>query len=215
MLKYLIKKFMRLFIILIHKDKAIASDTIRSVLVVDSGSHEHLRHVFYKIRDGFPLARISILSFYAKEMFIRENFPDAEIILPQKNNLPGRYKLSSEMLRLRPRNFDCIVLMSLDISTVFTALFLMKRNIRHVFLYNQWREAYLMRLRTFFEFFSCRQGADVKPQNERAGNPEIVWKAAFFIPDLLVNIGAALYLFFSVILIGIKKDARRLFKILR
>ena len=204
---------MRLFVILTDEDKAIAPDTIRSVLIVDSGSHEHLRHVLYKIRDSFPMSSISILSFYAKEMFIMENFPDTEIFLPQKNNVPDRYKLSSEMLKLKTRNFDCAVLMSLDISTVFTALFTMKRNIRHVFLYNRWREAYLMRFRTFFEFLSCKQGADVKPQNERAGNLEIVWKAVFFIPDLFVNIGASLYLFFSVIFIGIKKDARRLFKI--
>lgn len=212
MVKFILKKVARGFIILTDENKNVNSSLISSILIIDSGTHEHLKRVVLRARENFSSAKVEILTFTSKEAFIRENFPEVGVIIPGAKLAPDRYKYYFQMRKFRKRKFDVIILMSLDISSGFITLVSMRDHVKYVFLYNKWDETYLIRFRTLLEFFSCRQGADVKIQKPDFSRLAILWKTIFFIPSLIIKIGTVLYLMFFVAFINIKRDVRGLFK---
>ena len=99
-----------------------------------------------------------MLTFQDKKECLKDNFPDAEIIILDDKAVVGRHELSAQLLRLVfKRRFDFVVLSSLDILTLAASLFLSRCPI---FLYNRWFEWYQIRLRTLRDIMRGVKSAD-------------------------------------------------------
>ena len=208
-LKTWLKKFGRLFIILTHEEDKVLK---RSVLIVDNGysSYEHLCSTLTQAQQWIPGSNISVLTFDDRRRFLHENFPDAEVMHPERRIRSKKYQLAIQMFKLRKRGYDFIVLMSLDITPIAVALLFTRS---HLFLYNRWNEWYLLRFRNIWEFIIAKKGADkVKFQDKR----NTLVGLALFILSLITHIIVFIYLLISAIFIFLYRCYNILkFKLLR
>jgi hypothetical protein len=186
-LKKLLKKFGRVFIILIQEDNKVLK---RTVLIVDNGysSYEQLCSVVLETQRRMPGSDISVLTFEHRRRFLHENFPEVEVIHPERRIKPKKYQLAIQMFRLRKNNYNFVVLMSLDVTPIAVALLFMKGPL---FLYNRWNEWYLLRFRNLWEFVTAKRSAD-RAKSQQRKNTSI--QLLIFIPMLFVCIVVFSYL---------------------
>lgn len=145
-IKKSIKAFGRLFIALKQVDERIIQE---SVLIVDNGYCKiaGMDTAIQKIQYCFPKAGITVLSFAEeRRSHLQKEFPALQFILPPNNAWLRRYQIALQMISMRQKKFDFIVLFSLDITPLVAALGFFKANI---VLCNQWGQWWHIRLRDF------------------------------------------------------------------
>lgn len=150
MIKKIIKKNGRFFVDLKQADERIIA---QSILIIDNGSSwlRQVNSAIEKIRNQFPKAEISVLTFEQRKFDLQKDFPTLKFILPSQNLRPKRYQIALQMLMLRKERYDFTVLFSLDITPlIVTTIFLKSKK---VVLYNQWRQWWSLRLRNINEIF--------------------------------------------------------------
>jgi len=147
-IKKLIKKLGRNIIVLKEEERGIR----QSVLMVDNG-YSHFEHVFScieTINNCFPQAEFSVLTFEHRKDILKKEFPNLKFIIPAGQSGPKRYQIALEVLRMRRRRFDFILLLSLDITPLLASLLFTNSD---VILHNQWRQWWSIRLRRVTELF--------------------------------------------------------------
>lgn len=124
-----------------------------SVLIVDNGYSRlgELNFAIERIRNYFPKAEISVLTFAERKSNLQKDFPALKFILPSGELEPKRYQIALQMLKMRREKYDFIILFSLDITPLFVSLFVLKS--KKIVLYNQWRQWWSLRLRNVSESF--------------------------------------------------------------
>lgn len=176
-MKKIIKKLGRFFVTLTELDE---SNMRESVLLVD-GSFilpNNFALITKGVMNRFRNAKLFILTFKERENFVRENFPDAEIITPSGFIKIKKYQLAMQLLFLLRKRFRFVILTSLDVSTTPIALVFAKSP---VFLYNRWLEWYRIRFKSILGILLMERGAD---RNRRKRN--------YGIKDLLKSLGRIL-----------------------
>lgn len=160
-MKKFLKKIGKVFIVLNKKDEKDVRD---SILLVDGDFilPNNFALILTGVKNRFKNAKIIVLTFENKELFIKDNFPGVEVVIP-KNNI-RRFQLALEMTSLLRRRFDFIVLSSLSVSLVIVGLAFGRCA---VFLHNKWFEWYRVRHRTFLDIFLGTKSAD---KNHRKTN---------------------------------------------
>jgi hypothetical protein len=140
-------------------DQRQERDIRQGVLLVDGSSilHNNFALIIKGVKEKFKNANLSVLTFKDKEGFLRENFPDIEIIVPKDKGIINKYRLAIELFSLLKREYSFIILSSLDISLVFVSIFFSRQP---VFLYNRWFEWYRVRCRTFLDIILRVKSAD-------------------------------------------------------
>ncbi|MBL7196713.1 MAG: hypothetical protein ISS47_01290 [Candidatus Omnitrophica bacterium] len=148
-IKKIIKIIGRVFITLKQENERIIG---QSVLIVDNGYSwlGHLVSGIERIKKGFPRAKISVLTFEQRKSDLQKDFSGLNYIHPSQRLKPKRYQIALQMLMMREKKFDLIVLSSLDISSLIAALLFLKSK---VVLYNQWGQWWFLRLRNINEIF--------------------------------------------------------------
>lgn len=124
----------------------------QSVLIVDNGYSwiGYLTSSIEKIKDYFPRAELSVLTAPERKSILEKDFSALEFILPSQRLRPKRYQIALQMLKMRKKRYDFIILFSSDITPVIISLFFFKSK---VVLYNQWGQWWPLRLRNFSEIF--------------------------------------------------------------
>ena len=169
-MKEILKKIGRIFIVLDQKEER---DIRQGVLLVDGSSilHNNFALIIKGVKKKFKNADLSVLTFKDKEGFLRENFPDVEIIIPEDRGVIGRYRLAIKLFSLLRRKYSFIVLSSLDISLVFVSIFF---NRQPVFLHNRWFEWYRVRCRTFLDMLLRAKSADNNRRRINRGMQDVI-----------------------------------------
>jgi len=149
-IKKTIKRIGKCFIDLKQEEGRIIGE---SVLIVDNGYSwlGHLDSAIGKIVDYFPKADISVLTFAQRKSILEEEFPTLKFILPSEGLRPKRYQIGLQMLKIRQRKYDLILLFSLDITPLVATLFFLKPE--KVILYSQWSQWWVLRFRNVTEIF--------------------------------------------------------------
>ena len=131
----------------------------QAVLLVDGGFilPNNFALIIKGVREKFKNANLTILTFKDKKDFIKENFPDAEIIIPEDKGIIKKYRLAIKLFLLPREKYSFIVLSSLDISLILISIFFGRQP---VFLHNRWLEWYRVRHRTFLDIFLGTKSAD-------------------------------------------------------
>jgi|GEM_PF-2589878 len=144
-------------------------DMRQDILLVDGSSilHNNFALIIKGVKEKFKNASLSVLTFRDKENFLKENFPDIEIIVPENRGVINKYCLAVKLFLLLKRNYSFIILSSLDISLVFVSMVF---NRRPVIIYNRWFEWYRIRYRTFLDILLRVKNAD---KNRRVINRSI------------------------------------------
>ncbi|MDD5165969.1 MAG: hypothetical protein PHQ57_01080 [Candidatus Omnitrophica bacterium] len=141
----------------------------QSILLVD-GSFilpHNLALIIRNARNKFRNAHFSVLTFQDKEEFLRDNFPDIEIIIPAARLKNNRHRLGIQLLSLLfTKKFRFIILSSLDIPSTLASLLFANCP---VFLHNRWIEWYRLRQRMLSDIFLGRKSADAKRNDIRKG----------------------------------------------
>ncbi len=148
-IKTTIKEIGKLFFALRQEDERIIG---QSVLVVDNGYSwmGHLNSAIEKVRDYFPKAEISVLTFPKRKSVLQEEFPGLKFILPSEKLKPKRYQIALQMLMMRKKKYDFIILFSLDITPLVVSVLFFES---WVVLYNQWGQWWSLRLRNVIQTF--------------------------------------------------------------
>lgn len=134
MLRRILKKIGRLFIILAHEDARIESKKIKKALLINLPSEEHLHKALPVIKERFKETEFTVVLPESKLDIV------SGVILNRKN-----------MKRLEKYNFDAVIILSLDPCLVWRVF--------RVFscpklLYNYCGEWYLVRRKSFYEFLA-------------------------------------------------------------
>lgn len=124
----------------------------QSILVVDNGYSwiGQLCSAIERIKDYFPRAEISVLAFHERRDGLEKDFPGLKFIHPSERLRPRRYGIALQMLMLRKKRYDFVILSSLDITPLITALLFFNSR---VVLYNQWGQWWSLKLRNLGEIF--------------------------------------------------------------
>jgi hypothetical protein len=148
----------------------------QSVLITDNGYCRlaDLRLVARKIQDYFPKAKISILTLPERYPLLRKELGEFEFIICAQKLSPRRYRLARGLLSLRKKDFDHILLFSLDLTPLAAALFLFKSRI---ILYNQWGQWYSLRLKKASEIFRV----SYRKQKSRFSFKNLLKRAGLFL----------------------------------
>jgi len=148
-MKTLIKRMGRFMFSLKQEDDSIIT---QSILIVDNGYSRpaDLRLAIKKIQDCYWGAKISVLTLAPRSSFWKHEFSGLEVIVCSQQLVPNRYRLAWKMLFLRKKDFDRVVIFSLDISPLIVALTLFKSR---VVLYNQWGQWCSLRLKQAGDIF--------------------------------------------------------------
>ncbi len=144
MIKRLIKKLGKIFIILNFKNYEVIN---RTVLIVDNDyiSKEHLNSLLWNCRKNFANTHIVLLTFEPRRKYIGDEFKDdVEFVYPSGKTLLKRYQIAIQMFKERKRNFDFIILTSLDITPIIVSIFFTRAQ---VWLFNQWNQWWSLRQR--------------------------------------------------------------------
>ncbi len=153
-MKKSLKKAGKFFLVLQQREK---KDIGQTVLLVD-GSFvlpNNFALIIKGVREKFKNANLVVLTFKDKEEFIKNNFPDVQIVVPEIKI--KRHQLAIQLFSLLRRRFTFVVLSSLDISLVATSLFFARCP---VFLHNRWLEWYRIRKRTLLDVLRGAKSAD-------------------------------------------------------
>ncbi len=174
-IKTTIKNIGKSFIALKREDEIIIG---QSVLVIDNGYGwmGHLESAIETVKNSFPKADISVLTLPKRKAALQEEFPALKLILPSEKLKPKRYQIALQMLMLRRKEYDFIILFSLDITPLVVSMFFSGSK---VVLYNQWGQRWSLRLRNVNEIFKVTY---------------VRKKAQFSLKSLLKNIGLFLVL---------------------
>ncbi len=148
-IKKIVKMVGKLFIALEQKDERIIR---QCVLVVDNGYSwlGHLNSAIERIKNYFPKAEISVMTFEQRKSNLEKDFPTLKFVLPSQELRPKRYRLALQLLKMRKESYDSVILFSLDITPLVIALFFHRSKI---ILYNQWGQWWCLKLRSITEFF--------------------------------------------------------------
>lgn len=149
-IKKTIKRIGKFFIVLKQENEKIIG---QSVLIVDNGYGwlGHLDSAIERINNYFPKAEISVLTFEQRKSNLKKDFPTVKFILPSERLRPKRYQIALQMLKMRKKRYDLIVLFSLDITPLVVSLIFLKP--KKVVLYNQWSQCWSLRLKNVTDFF--------------------------------------------------------------
>jgi hypothetical protein len=168
MLKTIVKKIGRMFIILTDEGKDISSWGIKEVLLISLPPEEHLNKAVPAVRERFKRAELTV-------------------VLPEpKLSITGGIVLNSRNLReMERRRFDVVVILSLDpyiVIKVFRAFNCPK------LLYNYCGEWYLLRRRTIREMLEGKKGADSAGQRTGSLNavPRLLRLAFYLISGYIL-----------------------------
>lgn len=140
-LKALLRKLGLFFILIQRRDE----ESLRhSVLVVDNGgiSIEHINTAIVRIKKCLPRARVSLLTPVTRRE-LRDRFNDLEII-QAANRMIKRLTVTRQMLALRKKGYDYIILLSLDAAPICAAMLFMKGR---VLLFNRWQQWWSLKLK--------------------------------------------------------------------
>ena len=132
----------------------------QSVLLIDGSfiSVNNFSLIARGVKGKFRNANLTVLTFQDKKEYLKDNFPDAEIIILDDKIVVKRHELSVQLLRLVfKRRFDFVVLSSLDILILTVSLFFSRCP---VFLYNRWFEWYQVRFWTLRDILRGVKSAD-------------------------------------------------------
>ncbi len=165
-MKKILKKIGRSFIAL---NERYENDMHQSVLVVD-GSFilpNNLALIISRVQKRFKNAKIAVLTFPDRADFIKDNFPDTEVIIPALRFRKIRHQLAWQLFITLKKRFSFIVLSSLDIPLLSLSLILGKCP---VLLHNRWLEWYRIRERTVGDVLGGTKSAD---RNRRRRNIRI------------------------------------------
>jgi len=147
MLRYLLKKIGRLFVILTHEDARIDSKKIKKALIVNLPSEEHLGKAFTAISKRFEGAEFTAVIPGYKSGIASRIIPPENILL-----------LSHETLRkIKKDNFDAVIVLSLNPCLVWQVFRMFSCP---KLLYNYCGEWYLVRRRGLREFLTGEEGVD-------------------------------------------------------
>lgn len=161
-IKKTIKRVGKFFVNLKQEDEK----TMRqSILIVDNGytSITDIGYGIQTVSEYFPKADIIILSLVEqRRLHLQNQFPLAQFINPAFGLWPQRYLIALQMLLIRKKDFDFILLFSLDITPIIVSLILTKSQ---VVLYNKWRQWWSLRLRDVGEMFKFTYAKDKRIHN--------------------------------------------------
>ncbi len=121
-------------------------------MIVDNGYCwiGQLGSAIERTKNYFPRADISVLTFEERKANLEKDFAALNYIVPSQRLRPKKYQIALQMLMMRKKKYDFIVLSSLDISPLMVALIFLKGKI---LLYNQWGQWWFLRFRKFREIF--------------------------------------------------------------
>ena len=124
----------------------------QSVLIVDDGHGwlEHLHVAIERIKNHFPQAEISVLTFEQRKPILEKYFPQSNYIVPSQSLRPRRYQIALQMLKMSNKRYDYTAIFSLDITPIICALLLFKTRL---ILYNRWGQWWSLGLRSVREIF--------------------------------------------------------------
>jgi len=178
-IKKILKNIGMFFIVL---TQVYENDACQNVLLVDGGfiPPNNFALIVNGVKAKFTDAHITILTFEDKREFIKNNFPDAEIIIPDERIRPKRHRLAIRLFSLLRKRFKFIVISSLDIPIVLLSLFFGKCP---VLLHNRWLQWYKVRQRTILDILRMKKSADSGRRRTSRG-----------IKGVLKNIGRAFVL---------------------
>lgn len=144
-----IKKMGKYFIDLKQEDENIIK---QSVLMIDSVTAwtGYLTSGAEKIKGYFPNAEFSILTSKQRQDAIQEDLPAFDYIITPQRSKQKQSQSALQMLKLQKREYNFIVLFSLDIAVIIVALFFFRAK---VLLYNRWGQIWSLRLRHINEIF--------------------------------------------------------------
>lgn len=167
-MKNLLKKIGKVCVLLEQKDER---DIRQNLLIVD-GSFilpNNFALIIKGVKNSFRNSKISVLTFKDKEGFVKENFPDVEVIIPEDRI--KKFKLALSMMPLLKRRFNVVVLSSLTSSLVAVSLLYGKQK---VFLHNKWFEWYRIRQRTFMDIIRGVKSADKNRRKKNNGIKDVL-----------------------------------------
>ena len=175
-MKMFIKNIGRFFVELSRQEE---DNFKESVLLVD-GSFilpNNFALIIRDVRNKLRNAELTVLVFEDKKDFIRDIFPDIEIIVPPAKFKNKRHRLAIQLLFLLRRRFKFVILSSLDISLLAVSMAFTRRP---VFLLNRWMEWYRIRQRMLTDLIARRKSADSAKRKTYRGIKEIVRLAGRF-----------------------------------
>lgn len=169
-MKRILKKIARLFIDLTEKPESAIR---QSVLVVD-GSFilpNNLSLIISDVKKRFLNAKITVLTFYDKESFVKEKFPEIEVIIPSSWLRNMRHQLAVQLFILLKQRYNFIILSSLNVTLLFLSMSFGKSQ---VFLHNRWLQWYKIRARTVGDVFRGAKSADTNRRRNNHGIKDII-----------------------------------------
>jgi len=147
----LLKRLGTIFITLTNEVCTLTPDKIESILVVNTGSREHIASLLNFVSQRFTKARITILTPGSTEKYLRTKFHPFKIITLKPRS--QRFKILTRLYQERRRKHDLLVLMTTDVSLALVALFTMPG---YKTLYNCWDEWFLVRFKRISEILAGR-----------------------------------------------------------
>ncbi|MCX5713914.1 MAG: hypothetical protein NT033_03705 [Candidatus Omnitrophica bacterium] len=162
-MKHFLRKIGKFIIILSQKDE---HQVRQSVLVVDGGhlSAEDFALIVTNAKDKFRNANLVVLTQQDREDFIKNNFPEAEIISAEKIAKINNFKLAISLVLLLRKNYKFIVLSTLDASLVFISLAFGRCP---VFLRNRWEEWHSLRQKSILDVLKGKTSMDRRETKNR------------------------------------------------
>ena len=157
MLRYLLKKIGRLFLILDQPDNLFIFSGVRNVLIVSLSEEEHLNKAIPEIRKKFMDAKFSIVfpSFKSKIISRYDDYFEKSVGVDSCS--VARYL--EELRNIKPGEPDIVVLLSLN---PFLVKYIFGRFDSPKLLYNYCDEMYVIRRKSIGEFLKGKEGADRK-----------------------------------------------------
>ena len=172
-MKKLLKKIGRIFVVLSRKYE---KDLRQSILLVDGGFilPNNFALIIKGVRKRFTNANLTVLTFQDKKEFVKDNFPDVEVIVPGDRVKLKRYQLATQLLFLLRRGFDFVILSSLDISVASISLIFAGCPI---FLHNRWMGWFRIRQRTLSDILRGVRGTDRNRRRRNNGIKDVIKSA--------------------------------------
>lgn len=169
-MKKILKKIGRVFIILCQKDE---KSIRQSILLVDGSIilTNNFALIIKNVQGKFKNANSVVLTSNDKKEFLKDNFPDVEIIVPGERIESKRSQLAIQLLLLLRKNFKFIILSSLDISPVLISLIFSRCPI---LLHNRWLEWYILRQRTLSDISHGAKSADRNRRRINKGTKDVI-----------------------------------------
>lgn len=166
----LLKRLGRVFFIIKEKNQR---QICQSVLLIE-GSFilpNNFALIIRNVKERFKNAHLAVLTFQDKKEFIKDNFPEVEVLVSGDRIKSKRYQLDIQLLLLLRKNFKCIILSSLDISPVLISLIFSRCPI---LLHNRWLEWYILKQRTLSDISHGAKSADRNRRKINRGIKDII-----------------------------------------